>query len=308
MQNENTSFFCDRTYSELMEEWNAQKEIPNTNKNYRILLTGDIHSTDLETWYGWPDEKRMQHFVDHVLAEHAIRPFDAILVLGDISLDYHDCKTPYNKGYSTGQDFLQRFFSQLPQDIPHFILAGNHEQFSYEDWLALTGNERQGTVVIGENTFVMLDNYAEDLGPVYDSSDKYSLIDTAYIKEQIEKYPHNRVFLCSHAFELENESEAFLQLLREESRIKGLFMGHSHLCGVIALGEEYQNLTIAQIGNFSYSDDENNRKDTFWGIRDLIIEGDRAVSRYILAESDAEVFGEQIHVEKREVDVCEYRL
>ena len=143
------------------------------NKSLRILLTSDMHCTDLMDWYGVRDADRQQAWVDAVLAEHAKQPFDAIIIAGDISLDYHDKKTPYDKGHSTGLVFMQQFFSQLP-GLPHFILAGNHEEFSHEDWLALVGNERQGEITLGMDTFLCLDNFREDLGPVYDSSDKYS--------------------------------------------------------------------------------------------------------------------------------------
>jgi hypothetical protein len=91
------------------------------NKPLRILLTSDMHCTDLMDWYGVRDADRQQAWVDAVLAEHAKQPFDAIIIAGDISLDYHDKKTPYDKGHSTGLVFMQQFFSQLPS-LPHFIL------------------------------------------------------------------------------------------------------------------------------------------------------------------------------------------
>ena len=86
--------------------------------NYRVLLTSDIHCTDLETWYGVSDENRLQHWLDEVLAEHARHPFDLILINGDISLDYHAEKTPFEKGYSTGYVFMKMFASRLPAGIP----------------------------------------------------------------------------------------------------------------------------------------------------------------------------------------------
>ena len=54
----------------------------------RILLTSDMHCTDLMTWYGVSDADRQQAWVDTVLAEHQKQPFDAIIIAGDISLDY----------------------------------------------------------------------------------------------------------------------------------------------------------------------------------------------------------------------------
>ena len=275
---------------------------PPNQTRFRVLLTSDMHCTDLygREWYGLTNEERMQHWVDTMLKEHQADPFDAIFIPGDISLDYHDKKTPYDKGYSTGQDFIKNYLSQLPP-LPRFILPGNHEQFTDEDWLALTGNHRQGSVILGNNTFVMLSNFAEDLGHTYDSSDKYSKADVDYIRSQIEAHPQNNVYLVSHYFNLDLDSEAFRSLLKTETRIKGLFMGHTHLNRVLPLGEEYRNLVIAETGNFSYTLEKDLTKG-FWGFRDLVITPDTAVSHYIVAESNAIIDGKQVHFDRTVVD------
>ncbi len=285
-------------------EWNPT-HLQNKSR-LRILLTSDMHCTDLygREWYGLTNEERMQHWVDVVLKEHSSDPFDAILIPGDISLDYHDKKTPYDKGFSTGQQFIEQYLSQLPP-LPRFILPGNHEQFTDEDWLALTGNHRQGTMVLGNNTFVMLSNFAEDLGHTYDSSDKYTKADVAYIRSQIEAHPQNNVYLVSHYFNLELDSEEFRRLLKTECRIKGLFMGHTHLNRVLPLGEEYRNLVIAETGNFSYTLEPDLARG-FWGFRDLIITPDTAISHYIVAESNAIIDGEQVHFERTVIDTTKH--
>jgi hypothetical protein len=54
--------------------------------------------------------------------------------------------------------------SKLP-DVPKFFLAGNHEQYGNEEWKAITGNDRSGTITLGNNTFVLLDACAGDLNP-----------------------------------------------------------------------------------------------------------------------------------------------
>jgi predicted phosphodiesterase len=275
------------------------------NKSLRILLTSDMHCTDLMDWYGVRDTDRQQAWVDAVLAEHAKQPFDAIIIAGDISLDYHDKKTPYDKGHSTGLIFMQKFFSQLP-DLPHMILAGNHEEFSHEDWLALVGNDRQGEITLGMDTFLCLDNFREDLGPVYDSSDKYSPMDMDFIRKVMAKHPDNRFWLVSHYFDLAQESDEFRALLATDSRIKGLFMGHTHQNTLIELGEDYQNLVIAQTGNFSFTCGELMRD--FWGLRDLCITEDGAISRYILPESHIFPGGKETVIPAAVRDEVAYRF
>ena len=38
--------------------------------NYRILITSDIHCTDLEDWYGVSDHDRMEHWLEAIHREH----------------------------------------------------------------------------------------------------------------------------------------------------------------------------------------------------------------------------------------------
>jgi len=141
---------------------------------YRVLITSDIHCTDLGDWYGVRNEDRMEHWLREIHREHEKHPFDLILIPGDISLDYHDNRTPFDKGYSTGYLFMKMYASRLPAGVPLLVTAGNHEQFPEETWRTITGNPRQCHAVVGNHTFVMLDGFREALLPTYDSTDAYS--------------------------------------------------------------------------------------------------------------------------------------
>ena len=236
-------------------------------------------------WYGVDNETRLQIWVDEILAEHKKQPFDLILINGDISLDYHEEKTPFEKGYSTSYVFMKMYASKLPKDVPVLVMAGNHEQFPEETWEKITGNKRQCYATLGNHTFIMLDGFREALGKTYDSTDAYSQMDVAYIQELLEKYPQNHVWLLSHWIEMEEESEAFRKLVAEDDRIKGLFVGHTHDHRPIPLGAAYKNKVMAQTGNFSYTM-SGAATGGFWGFRDLVISENQAVSRYIMVDSD----------------------
>ena len=275
--------------------------------NYRVLLTSDIHCTDLETWYGVSDENRLQHWLDEVLAEHARHPFDLILINGDISLDYHAEKTPFEKGYSTGYVFMKMFASRLPAGVPVLVTAGNHEQFPEETWQKITGNSRQCHAVLGNHTFVMLDGFREALKTTYDSTDEYSPMDVGYIKSLMERYPENHVWLISHFFHMERESEEFKELVAKDNRIKGLFMGHTHSHKLIPLGPEYGGKVIAQTGNFSYTM-SGAANGGFWGFRDLVIEDTKATSSYIMVDSDVILEEGPVHFDRWVNEIAEYAL
>ena len=273
----------------------------------RILLTSDIHCTDLEDWYGIGNDDRMERWLADVLAEHARQPFDLILINGDISLDYHAERTPFDKGYSTSHLFMKMYASRLPAGVPVRVIPGNHEQFPEEPWQKITGHSRQNYAVVGNHTFIMLDTFREDLKTTYDSSDKYSPADMGYIRGLMERYPENHVWLISHYFDMDLESEAFKTLVAEDGRIKGLFMGHTHLHQLIPLGEAYHNKVIAQTGNYSYTM-SGAANGGFWGFRDLVIDGHKAVSSYIMTGSDVVLEDGPVHFDRWVNEIAEYAL
>lgn len=274
---------------------------------YRVLLTSDIHCTDLEDWYGVRDEDRMQRWLEDVLAEHARHPFDLILIGGDISLDYHAERTPFEKGFSTAYLFMKMYASRLPAGVPVLVCAGNHEQFPDAVWQKITGNSRQCHGIVGNHTFVMLDGFREALKTTYDSSDVYSPMDVAYIRELLDRYPENHVWLISHYFDLKRESEEFRKLVAEEPRIKGLFMGHTHRHQLIPMGPEWGNKIIAQTGNYSYTM-SGAANGGFWGFRDLVIEEEKAVSSYIMTGSDVILEEGPVHFDRWVNEIAEYQL
>lgn len=275
--------------------------------NYRILITSDIHCTDLEDWYGVSDHDRMEHWLEAIHREHEKQPFDLILIPGDISLDYHADRTPFDKGYSTAWQFMRMYASRLPEGVPVLVGAGNHEQFPEETWRKITGNPRQCHAVVGNHTFVMLDGFREALLPTYDSADLYSPMDVNYIRQLLEQYPENHMWLLSHWFETGEETESFRSLVAQEKRIRGLFMGHSHEHQLFFPGPEWGDKVIAQTGNFSYT---MSGADTggFWGFRDLLIGQNSAVSRYIMVDSDVILDGVPVHFDGRISEIQEYTL
>lgn len=273
----------------------------------RILITSDIHCTDLETWYGVSNHRRMEHWLRCVLEEHEKQPFDLIVIPGDISLDYHQGLSPFQKGYSTAYLFIDMYTSRLPEGVPRMIGAGNHEHFSGEVWARITGCPRQDHICLGKHTFVLLESFCRDLGAVCEHDEIYTPLDAAYVRDLLERYPENDLWLFAHWFDMEKESEEFRRLVAEEKRIKGLFCGHSHDHRLIELGGEYGNKVIAQTGNFSYT---MSGADTggFWGFRELVIGENEAVSRYIMVDSTVILDGQEVNFDRRVSAVAEYAL
>ena len=273
---------------------------------YRVLIASDTHCTDLMDWYGLTNEERMELWYDSVMAEHKRDPFDLIIIAGDISLDTHAGETCYTKGYSTSEIFMEDYVSALPKNVPVFVLAGNHESQYEEDWVAMTGNSRQCSYVLGNNTFIMLESFEAAIGEV-DNGGPYTQANVAYIKEQMDAYPENNVYLVSHTFPIDEgmggESAEFREILCDE-RVIGLFGGHTHLNTLVQYNETCGNKIQAQTGNFSYT---NGSYDTaFWGFRDLIITEDSAISSYIQVECDVVLNGEERHYDRKLTEVVDF--
>ena len=277
---------------------------------YRVLLASDIHCTHLLEWYGVSCRDRMQMWVDAVLYEHEQKPFDLIIIMGDVSLDfwlYNGGGSYLKEGISTTETFVKEYVSQLPGDLPIFIMAGNHEQYGNEKWKELTGNERRGSYMLGDNLFIMSDTFGGELDPDYNHDGVYTGVDMDYVNAKIEENNAKNVWLVAHYFDMNAESDGFKALLSKNMSVKGLFHGHLHRTDVVELGDVYNDLTVAQTGNFSYTKAPDPHS-TFWGFRELVITKERAISRYIIANSDAVIEGKQTHLDRTTVDEITYNL
>ncbi|MBE6552746.1 MAG: metallophosphoesterase [Ruminococcaceae bacterium] len=263
---------------------------PPADDEYRVLLTSDMHYTSLSSYYGMDRDVRLQYWVNGILDEHKRDPFDLIIILGDMSLDYWGWNGggsyQRNPSVSDTQKFMEKYVSQLPQDVPTIVLPGNHELYTNEKWKQITGNNRNESFVLGENLFVMPDSFSGAIDPAYVGGGKndspYKAVDMTFVQAEIDKHPEcKNIFLISHHFDLSKESNEFKNLLKTETRIVGLFSGHTHSNKAKDLGAEYNGLRIAQTGNFaSYSDETV--ANFSWGYRDLQISDQLIKSTYIV--------------------------
>lgn len=292
--------------------------------NLRVIITSDMHYSMLQqysTYYGMSRNPRMQKWVNTIKAEHQKKPIDLVIIAGDVSFDHIYAEGSYTKyKVKDTKNFVDAYVSQIREmGIPVFVLGGNHDQFNNTQWKEMTGNDRQCSYAIKGHLFIMLDTFAANLEPNYVDEAKYSGVDEAYVKAEMAKYPDHKVWLVAHHFDTAAEGEEFQTLLKTEGRIKGLFQGHTHKNEIISLGAAYGGKKIAQTGNFSYTYytavppsqglpiDMKAVKNSFWGIRDLVIttalDEEMAVSNYIIAEvENVTVNKETFSLQRREVE------
>ena len=298
-----------KTSSETTPAEIAQPETPPERTDFRVLISSDIHCTFLNKWYGLSNEERMQHWVNSVLAEHAKQPIDLIIFAGDLSLDFWGNGGSYTRfEKSTTKEFIEKYVSQIPDEIAKLYLPGNHEAFANDMWREITGNDRACSYLLGNNLFICPDSFRVDTTPDYNTDGRYTPMDVQFIKGEMEKYPETNVFLVSHHFQMSQETAQFKTLLQNK-RIVGLFQGHTHISDLITLGADCGYKIIAQSGHFAFSEAADPVND-FWGFREIVITKDGAVSSYIQVQSkaDAKKIGKMIDVPARVQNVQTYKF
>lgn len=250
----------------------------------RILIASDIHLCHID-WYSIPTEERMEAFIRDVIAEYEREPFEALLLLGDYSLDHWKWNIRgswLNEGRSNTDRFVKKYLSRLagyPFELR--MIAGNHEQYGAELWKTFTSHARQEYYVCGDWLFILTDTYGGDLDPAFHSDGTYSGADTAFIRRVMAEHPGKKAVLCAHWFAPEQESADFRRLVREEDRIVCLFAGHNHLSCAVTLPEELGGKKMFCTGHYSYAGGGLPVQDCMWGFREVVLDGDTLNTGYI---------------------------
>jgi UDP-2,3-diacylglucosamine pyrophosphatase LpxH len=231
-----------------------------TMSKKRVILMSDIHYNCAD-WFGIDRKESIEQLCADLAKEYAKAPVDAVLLLGDYSLDFWawDTKGCYiNEGVSRTRQFVKQYLGRLvPDGVSMRMIAGNHEQYGEALWREMTGYPRRDHIVIGDILFILSDTFGADLDPTEHSDGTYCGADVAEIRELMSRYPNKKVILCAHWFDMDMESEDFRELLRNEDRILCLFCGHNHRSAVANTGEDAGNKPIGYTGQYSYSNEPN---------------------------------------------------
>ena len=229
------------------------EEYSQESSHRRVLLVTDIHYC-AKTWHGADRDTRAEALVAALKRQMEETPYDMILCLGDYSLDFWAWEeggsyvnTPH---VSFTKQFVDRYVPRFPAKA--YLIPGNHEQYGCEAWRQITGFSRQFAVCCGDTVFAMCDTFGGDLDPAVHSDGTYTGIDTAFLRQVLEKHPDRQVILCMHDLIPEKESEEARALIRSNPRIRCAFAGHVHISETILLDDSWRNLPLIHCGDFSY--------------------------------------------------------
>jgi len=255
-------------------------------KNNRVVFVTDPHVCHIEYYSktsGLDTLARMDHLTKTLTKEHERAKFDCILALGDYSLDFWsiECGGSYlmDPPVCNTEKFVKLMEGKLPEKM--FMIPGNHEPYSNEDWMRITGYPREFVVVYGEYVFVMLDTFAGELDPKYNHDGVYTGINTELLRAVLADHPDKKIVLCVHDLLIDNESDEARELIRGEKRIVCAFAGHTHRDNIMLLPPEWRSLPVFYCGDFSFAFGRNNKRN--WGFLTLSIPDGKFSAEYVPA-------------------------
>ncbi len=286
----------------------------------RILLVSDMHYTTQETnaelkliypqantsvaagtILGVTQKDKINKILSDILAEHKIEALDAVLVLGDLSIDDYDMR-------KLPDIYCRRFkedcMDKLP--CPAYALPGNHDSIPDEMWKEIFGYGREYSVKIGNNVFLMLDTF-KNIPATAACGGRFTGVDREFLQNELSKYTDNeKIFICTHYTSKQNEPD-----FPDIPNLVCLFRGHTHENEVL----DFYGKPLFDIGGYGYNGTVGkDGKYTFnhffpecsWGYNILEIEDDnvcvwhKTVNMKYLAENGIFDVEEKI-CDKREI-------
>ena len=235
----------------------------------RFLLVSDMHYTTEQTAeelklthpeartcpasgraFGKKQSEKIAKVYDDICEEHRRSPLDAVLVLGDLSVDDYDFRR-------LPDNYCRRFknecMDRLP--IPAYAIPGNHDSYPEALWREVFGYGRQYTLELGDSVFIMADTFASTPASKTDpgSGSPHTEIDERFLEQSLKDYAGKRIFLCAHYFEkTKTFSDTAKRLIKDNPDIVCLFRGHTHVASLTNLGEELGGKPLVDIGGYGY--------------------------------------------------------
>ena len=257
----------------------------------RVIICSDVHLCHID-WYGLSSAERMEKLISDLNSFYEERPYEKVVFLGDYSLDFWgwDIGGSYvREGISNTENFVKQYASRLK--VPCHFHPGNHEQYGYDKWLDITGDNRDDSFVVGGYLFIMSDNFSGVLDPDFHTDGEYTPTKLDFVRERMKRYPDLPVILCSHFFDFKKEPDEFFDFIKNEKRITALFCGHDHLCAVTDLDRRADDVCLYHDGHYSYAGGGKSPLELMWGFCEVKLCENGVYVRYIEPESRFEYDG-----------------
>ena len=260
--------------------------------------------------FGHTQREKIDKISEAVLSEHKASPLDAVLVLGDLSIDDFGFR---NLPDNWCKKFKEECMDTLP--CPAYAIAGNHDSHPNDTWQRIFGYEREYALEFGDTVFLMLDNFAS-IPAKSASGAPFTPTNMTFLSELLEKYRGRKIFLSAHHFDTETDSEEFYRTVRENNDIVALFRGHKHIHKIITAAC-FGDKPLIDIGGYAYMgfcrddgvwDFSHFDESIAWGYQILEIYEDRAVVYHVSADIDYKASNGNFSVKRSISDKLELKL
>jgi len=238
---------------------------PTVKSKHRVLLVSDMHYTTEETReelkkidptmntsaaagnaFGYTQREKIEKIYEAVIEENQKAPLDAVLVLGDLSIDDYSFRNLPNYCQKFKEECMDRF------PCPAYAIPGNHDSYPDEMWREVFGYGRQFAVEIDDAVFLMMDVFRSTPADSASGS-PLTPLEASYLRQALAQYVGKKIFLCAHYFTERIFTEAAREIIFNSPDIVCLFRGHTHKNEVCWLGKEYNNKALIDIGGYAYN-------------------------------------------------------
>lgn len=216
---------------------------------YEALYPGSNASDAVGDAFGYTQTEKMQAIRDDIALFMEDNTVDAVLTLGDLATDDYGYR---NLAHNFGLKYKEEVMDTFP--CPAYALPGNHDSYPNDMWYEMFGYDRQFSVKIGDAAFIMLDTYP-DTTTASASGVTYAGIDSEWLEQELEKYPTEQIFICTHYVEPDEYDYAFNKILKENDRIVCVFMGHSH-GNELLLPEGLDHRWLINVSGYAYKSEK----------------------------------------------------
>lgn len=245
-----------------------------TNYKNRVVLISDMHytteKTDREFKSIYPDAKvspasgnafgyTQTEKIDCILNDLSkfmeSKTVHAVLILGDLSIDDYGFR-------NLPENYCEKFKEHCMAKFPclSYAIPGNHDSYPNAMWKELFGYNRQYSVKICGAVFIMLDTFNSTPAATASGS-PYTGIDLDFLERELQKYPTEQIFLCSHYINTLAYDEKLIELLNKNRRIVCLFDAHTHVNRIHLANDRIQQYQI-NVGGYGYKGEK--REDGKW--------------------------------------------
>ena len=236
----------------------------------RILLVSDIHYTtelvhsELKKLYpdsntsaaagktfGKTQREKVEKVYEDIIRENECAPLDAVLVLGDLSVDDYDFR---NLPVNYCMQFKKECLDRLP--CGYYVLPGNHDSYPNDEWRKIFDTDREFVCEVGDAVFIMADTFCGNPAKTA-SGASLTMMNEEFIEACLEKYRGRKIFICAHHIDARADgnptvSVALRDIIKDNGDIVFLFRGHTHHNEVIDLGAAFGDKKLVDIGGYGY--------------------------------------------------------